>query len=116
VLIVEDNEQVREFACQLLEDLGYQTDLARNAQEALALLEDEGRGPIDILFSDVVMPGMGGVELGGLVRERWPSVAVVLTSGYSHVLASDARHGFPVLHKPYAVEDLSRILRTAVAR
>jgi CheY-like chemotaxis protein len=113
---VEDNEQVREFACQLLEDLGYETREARSAPEALALLDDGLGGQIDILFSDVVMPGMGGVELGGLVRERWPSVAVVLTSGYSHVLASDARHGFPILHKPYAVEDLSRILRTAAAR
>ena len=48
------------------------------------------------------------------MRERWPGLPVVLTSGYSHVLASDARHGFPVLHKPYSVEELARVLREAL--
>jgi CheY-like chemotaxis protein len=69
---------------------------------------------VPVVFSDVVMPGMDGVELGRRLRERWPDLPVVLTSGYSHVLAEDARHGFPLLHKPYSVEDLSRVLRHAI--
>jgi PAS domain S-box-containing protein len=114
VLVVEDNAQVGEFAAQLLEDLGYRTVLAGNAAEALARLEADAHG-FDLVFSDVVMPGMGGVEFGQTVRRRWPSLPVVLTSGYSHVLAADARHGFPLLHKPYSVDGLSRVLRDTAA-
>ena len=110
VLVVEDNVDVGTFSTQLLRDLGYETTWASGADEALTLLaEDAGR--FDVVFSDVVMPGMNGVELGRIVRKRWPALPVVLTSGYSHVLAEDGRHGFDVLRKPYAVEDLSRILR-----
>jgi DNA-binding NtrC family response regulator len=65
----------------------------------------------DIVFSDVVMPGMSGLELGQEIRRRFPSLPVVLTSGYSHVLAEDGPSGFELLHKPYAAEELSRILR-----
>ncbi|PAX06790.1 hybrid sensor histidine kinase/response regulator [Sphingomonas lenta] len=112
VLVVEDNSAVGEFAAQLLEDLGYETVLAGNAGEALGMLEG-AEEPFDLVFSDVVMPGIDGVDFGRRVRERWPGLPVVLTSGYSHVLAQDARHGFPVLHKPYSVEELSRVLREA---
>jgi PAS domain S-box-containing protein len=113
VLVVEDNAAIGEFATQLLQDLGYRTELAANGAEALSRLEADPA--FDILFSDVVMPGMGGVELARVVEARWPGVRVVLTSGYSHVLATDAHHGFPLLHKPYSVEELSHILRQATA-
>jgi len=113
VLVVEDNAAIGEFATQLLQDLGYRTELATNGVEALARLE--AGTPFDIVFSDVVMPGMGGVELARIINDRWPDMRVVLTSGYSHVLATDAHHGFPLLHKPYSVEELSHILRQAVA-
>jgi PAS domain S-box-containing protein len=113
VLVVEDNAAIGEFATQLLQDLGYRTELATNAVEALARLE--APTPFDIVFSDVVMPGIGGVELARIIKGRWPDVQVVLTSGYSHVLATDSHHGFPLLHKPYSVEELSHILRQAAA-
>ena len=115
VLVVEDNVEVGEFATQLLEDLGYRTTLAPNAAAALDLLE-AGRAEFDVVFSDVVMPGVGGVELGRRIRVRWPELPVVLTSGYSHVLAEDARHGFDLLRKPYSVEELSGALRRGMAR
>ncbi|MDG2535466.1 ATP-binding protein [Sphingomonas sp. HITSZ_GF] len=110
ILIVEDNDQVGEFAAQLLGDLGFTTRRAANAREAIAVLERE-HADIDIVFSDVIMPGIDGVELGRQIRARWPDLAVVLTSGYSHVLADDTRHGFALLHKPYSVDELSRMLR-----
>jgi len=65
------------------------------------------------VFSDVIMPGGNGVELGKTVRERWPDLTIILTSGYSHVLADDAQHGFTLLQKPYSVDELSRVLRDA---
>ena len=72
----------------------------------------ERRGArFDVVFSDVVMPGMSGIELGQEVRRRYPGLPVVLTSGYSHVLAEEGRHGFELLQKPYAAEEVSRVLR-----
>lgn len=78
-----------------------------------ALAKDAGR--FDVVFSDVVMPGMNGVELAQEIRTRYPDLSVVLTSGYSHVLAQNGTDGFELLQKPYSVEKLSRVLRKAAA-
>lgn len=110
---MEDNEDVGKFATAALEELGYETVLATGAQAALAALES-GQGRFHVVFSDVVMPGMSGVELGKEVRRLYPDVSVILTSGYSHVLAQNGRHGFELLHKPYSIEQLSRVLRKAI--
>ena len=114
VLVVEDNEQVGEFATSALEELGYNTVLATDAKAALERLSD-GASAFQVVFSDVVMPGMSGLELGEEIRRQGIDVAVVLTSGYSHVLAQNGTHGFELLHKPYSVEQLSRVLHKAVA-
>ena len=114
VLVVEDNEAVGGFATELLADLGYHTRWVGNAAAALALLEHDHLG-FDVVFSDIVMPGMGGIELAQAIRDRYPGLPVVLTSGYSNVLAQEGRHGFELLQKPYSVETLSRIIRKAVA-
>jgi PAS domain S-box-containing protein len=114
VLLVEDNEQVGAFATQALRELGYDSVHATDAERALAELERD-RTRFHIVFSDVVMPGMNGIELGHEVRRRFPGVPVVLTSGYSQVLALNGSHGFELLHKPYSVEQLSRVLRAASA-
>lgn len=113
ILLVEDNPQIGEFVEQLLGDLGYETRLASRAEEALGILED-GADTIDLVFSDVVMPGMNGVELGKIIGQRWPRLPVVLTSGYSSVLAEDHSHGFTLLHKPYSAEALTRTIREAL--
>jgi PAS domain S-box-containing protein len=113
VLVVEDNAQVGEFSSQLLLDLGYETVLAPNAEEALQLVENEPRR-FDIIFSDVVMPGIDGVALGHKIRQRFPHMPFVLTSGYSQVLTGESQHGFELLQKPFSVEDLSRVLRRAL--
>ena len=113
VLLVEDNEQVGAFASQALQELGYDSVLAPDADRALAELE-RARERFHIVFSDVVMPGRSGVELAKEVRRRFADIPVVLTSGYSHVLAHSGSHGFELLHKPYSVEQLSRVLRKAL--
>ncbi|HKG76962.1 MAG TPA: PAS domain-containing protein [Beijerinckiaceae bacterium] len=114
VLVVEDNMEVGRFSTQILQDLGYETTWAANADEALTLLANVNG--FDAVFSDVIMPGMGGVELGEEIRRRYPGLPVVLTSGYSHVLAEEGRHGFELLQKPYAAEELSRVLRQATRK
>ncbi|WP_276315589.1 hybrid sensor histidine kinase/response regulator [Salinarimonas soli] len=110
VLVVEDNVEVGRFSTQLLQDLGYETTWAANADEALGILRG-GPESFDVVFTDVVMPGMSGVEMGHEIRRRYPDIPVVLTTGYSHVLAEEGPQGFEILRKPYAVEELSRILR-----
>ncbi len=114
ILVVEDDAEVGEFSMQLLQDMGYLTVLARNAEEALRLL-DEDPQRFDIVLSDIVMPGGDGVALGKEIRRRAPDLPFVLNSGYSHVLADDGSHGFDLLHKPYSAEELSRVLRRAMA-
>ena len=112
MLVVEDNPEVGTFTTQSLAELGYVTVWAADAKEALAELAADATR-FDIVFSDVVMPGMNGIELGKAIRERYPTLPVVLTSGYSNVLAQDGTHGFELLHKPYSVDQLSRVLRKA---
>ena len=70
----------------------------------------------DVVFSDVIMPGMGGIELAKFIRRDHSGLPVVLTSGYSHVLAQNGTSGFELLGKPYSIEELSRVLRRAAAR
>ena len=113
VLVVEDNDDVGQFSTELLEDLGYVPRRVANASAALAIL-GENEFAVDLVFSDVIMPGMNGVELAGIIRERYPGLPVVLTSGYSNVLAENAHRGFELIQKPYSVESLSRILRKAI--
>ncbi|TWB55968.1 PAS/PAC sensor hybrid histidine kinase [Bradyrhizobium sacchari] len=113
VLLVEDNDDVGQFSTELLEDLGYVVRRVANANAALAIL-GENEFAVDLVFSDVIMPGMNGVELAGIIRERYPGLPVVLTSGYSNVLAENAHRGFELIQKPYSVESLSRILRKAI--
>jgi PAS domain S-box-containing protein len=113
VLVVEDNVEVGRFATQILEDLGYRTTWAANAEEALEQRGADGAG-FDAGFSDVGMPGMGGIELAKILQRRMPILPVLLTSGYSHVLAQDGLHGFDLLHKPYSADQLGRILGKVV--
>ncbi|MFC6791248.1 PAS domain S-box protein [Methylobacterium komagatae] len=113
VLVVEDNVEVGAFATQALGELGYHAVWVKDAQAALAEIEASGQR-LEVVFSDVVMPGMNGVDLAREIRRRWPYLPVVLTSGYSHVLASEGTDGFPLLGKPYSVADLSRALRKAL--
>ncbi|KMO41486.1 PAS domain-containing protein [Methylobacterium aquaticum] len=115
ILVVEDNVEVGRFATQTLDDLGYRTALAVNAEDALDKLGADGGG-YDAVFSDVVMPGMGGVALAKELRNRFPGLPVLLASGYSHVLAQDGVEGFELLHKPYSAEQLARILRHLTTR
>ena len=115
VLVVEDNEEVGRFCTHVLDDLGYRTVWANNAEEALRHL-DQDAARFSAVFSDVVMPGMGGIEFGSLLNARYPRLPVILTSGYSDVLAQDGSHGFELLHKPYSAEQLAEALHHATQR
>ena len=110
VLVVEDNAEVGQFATDALADLGYTTRLVGSAAHALEELA-AGADRFDVVFTDVVMPGMTGIELAQEIRGRHADMPVVLTSGYSHVLSEHGSYGFELLQKPYSVEQLSRVLQ-----
>jgi CheY-like chemotaxis protein len=103
------------LATEMLTDLGYQPTWVPNAAAALSMLAQEEHR-FDLVFSDVVMPGMNGIDFAHAVRDRCPGLPVVLASGYSHVLADEGSHGFELVQKPYSVEALSRVLHRAIAR
>jgi two-component system NtrC family sensor kinase len=115
VLVVEDNAEVGQFANDALADLGYSTHLVGSAVHALEeLAVDADR--FDVVFTDVVMPGMTGLELAQEIRRSHADLPVVLTSGYSHLLSEQGSHGFELLQKPYSVEQLSRVLHRVGGR
>ena len=87
ILVVEDNDDVGVFATAALRDLGYDSVFAADAQAALAVLETDATR-FNVVFSDVVMPGMSGIQLAQEVRRLYPSLPIILTSGYSHSACS----------------------------
>ncbi|MDU6141398.1 ATP-binding protein, partial [Bradyrhizobium sp.] len=113
VLVVEDNIDVGRSATEALAELGYLTTLVDNARDALEELIDGG-SRFDVVFTDVVMPGMTGLELAEEIRRLELNIPIVLASGYSHVLAQQGTNGFELLRKPYSIEELSRVLHKVV--
>jgi PAS domain S-box-containing protein len=112
ILLVEDNEGVGQFAAGLLEELGQEVTWASDGQAALEILKSRAVD-FDVVFTDVVMPGISGIELGHQVNARWPHMEVILTSGYSHVIVEEGTHGFPLLKKPYSADGLLSVLGQA---
>jgi PAS domain S-box-containing protein len=112
ILVVEDNATVRKSVVTQLQQLGYRTIEAADGQEAMAILELDPR--IDLLFSDVVIPGgMSGRQLAATTRRKRPDVKILLTSGFPDK-ATDARSGErteAMLSKPYRQQELARKLR-----
>ncbi|UGA43264.1 ATP-binding protein [Bradyrhizobium quebecense] len=112
VLIVEDNAEVGKFAADTLTQLGCTCVLVENATHALEeLAVDPGR--FDLVFTDVVMPGMSGIELAEEIRRQRLDLPIVLASGYSQVLSQQGSGGFELLQKPYSTEQLARVLHKA---
>lgn len=117
VLVVEDNPKVRRLSVDRLRSLGFLVHEAENGDKAYAMLSDGIRA--DVLFSDLVMPGtLSGYDLAERARARFPSLKILLTSGYaSDVVTSRMTNGrnFDILHKPYRLSDLVQRLQTLLA-
>jgi PAS domain S-box-containing protein len=110
ILVVEDDADVRDVSVEILRGLGYGTLVARDGKEALELLRRPGR--IDLLFTDLVMPGgISGVALARQAQEMRPGLPVLLTTGYAGQEAAAADE-FPTIPKPFRSAELGR----AVAR
>jgi signal transduction histidine kinase/CheY-like chemotaxis protein len=113
VLVVEDDEDVRSFAVELLQDIGYTTIEADCGPAALRLIESGV--VVDVVFSDVRMPdGMSGLQLAQEIRRRLPETPVVLTSGLA--TPSEAGGNLPILRKPFRRDDILRAIEAALKR
>ncbi len=110
VLLVEDNAEVAQFAFEMLRELGYQVTLAGDGYAALAEIDAVG-GAYDVVFSDVEMPGMSGIELASRISVQYANLPVILTSGYSHNLGGVAGVEYVFLQKPYTVEQINSVLQ-----
>jgi PAS domain S-box-containing protein len=111
VLLVEDNPEVANATAALIEQLGYRVRWVPDAPSALIEIEKDD---IDIVFSDIVMPGkMNGMDLAKRIRAQHPRLPILLVTGYS---ASAKSSEFPVLRKPYQLHELSRELENLIAQ
>ena len=114
VLIVEDDFLVRQSAVFLLKEAGFDTLEAGSADEAVPLLE--ARSDIKVVFTDINMPGsMDGLELAQAIRHRWPTVELVLTSGYARVRDDDMPERGLFLGKPYEPTELVGMVRSLIS-
>ncbi|MFL6305095.1 MAG: ATP-binding protein [Candidatus Sulfotelmatobacter sp.] len=116
ILIVEDNNELRELATQLVEGLGYSACSASTGAEAIAVLAHDPK--IDILFTDVLMPGgMNGFELAVEVRRARPEIAILVTSGFPGTLLPSAQQhgGLEMIPKPFTQAELAAALAKVCA-
>ncbi|HIM07755.1 MAG TPA: response regulator, partial [Gammaproteobacteria bacterium] len=118
ILVVEDEPRVRRVTLRDLKKLGYKTLEAENAAMAVSIIES--REDIDLLFSDVLMPGeIDGHMLGVWTEENHPKIKVILTSGFSKGKTDankDQAHLFPLLRKPYTIDKLAKLIRTTLLK
>ena len=112
VLLVEDHPDVSAVGSDYVEQCGFKVVCAASAEVAVDILNQ--RSDIDLVFSDIVMPGMSGLELGRLIREHHPETPVILASGYSDRAAMAVEEGFTLLQKPYSLEALRKSLADAM--
>jgi PAS domain S-box-containing protein len=116
ILLVEDEPQIRALAAETLRPLGYDVLAAGDGASALSLVP-EGAEPVQMLITDVMMPGMSGSELAALLRKRFPGLRVLFVSGYSggRLPADGAGSDAEFLAKPFLPEQLSERVRTMLA-
>jgi CheY-like chemotaxis protein len=110
VLVVDDDPDVRQYATSVLDEAGYRVLAAADGESALAVLERDSS--IDVLFTDVVMPGMNGFELARAATAQRPDLKVLFASGYATDLTPAGR----LLKKPYRPLQLTREIETLLPR
>lgn len=117
VLVVEDNEDVRAYSSMSLKELGYEVVEASDAESALQVAERLSR--IDLLFTDVILPGKNGRQLADEMRQRWPKLRVLYTTGYSrNAIVHHGRldPGVDLINKPFTFDELAARVRDVLDR
>jgi signal transduction histidine kinase len=113
ILVVEDDPSVRELVREVLTPLGYTVLASAGGDDALRMSDSHG-GPVDLLLTDVVMPGMNGKQLAEVLRIKRPGIKVLFMSGYAHNALSTQgmlEPGIAMIHKPFRTVALARQVR-----
>ena len=114
VLVVEDEFLIREYAVEIINEAGFEAIEAANADEAIEILES--RGDIRIVFTDINMPGsIDGLRLAHAVRDRWPPIKLIVTSGHMTLPESALPKGGRFFSKPYQTSEIARTLQEFAA-
>jgi CheY-like chemotaxis protein len=114
ILVVEDELLIRLNAVEMIAEAGFEVVEAASADEAIAILE--GRLDIAVVFTDIQMPGsMDGLKLAAAVRDRWPPIVIVATSGRVKLGPGDLPEGGRFLAKPYSPAEITKMLREVIA-
>lgn len=116
ILVVDDDEMLREFILTCLGEFGYRLSAAKDGADALLTLRAsaEENVPVELVLTDIVMPGMDGRVLGGKIREEFPDVKVIYMTGYSNDVFHDGPAGEIILQKPFGIDDILRKAREAL--
>jgi two-component system, cell cycle sensor histidine kinase and response regulator CckA len=113
VLVVDDEQGLRDLVCRTLQAEGFSTLEAAHGAEALALIESAST-PVDLVVTDVVMPGMDGRELGRRLAQRWPDLPILYISAYDVndiFRRGSPRNSAPFLQKPFPLDGLVTVVR-----
>src|SRR3954470_3110925 len=113
VLVVEDETLIRMDAVEAIEAAGFDVIEAASADQAIAILEQ--RSDIRLIFTDVHMPGsMDGLKLAHFVKDRWPPIKIVATSGHARIADSELPEGARFMPKPYSAAEITATLRELI--
>lgn len=114
VLLVEDEDTVRNVVARLLKKLGYHVSSAADAEEAIALFE--GGAEFDLVVTDIVMPGLSGVEMAAILKDRLPDLRFLFISGYTsrELGTTPQAPPEPFLPKPFTMQELAEEVRSAL--
>jgi two-component system cell cycle sensor histidine kinase/response regulator CckA len=118
VLVVDDEQGLRDLVCRSLRAEGFTTLEAAHGAEALQVLETAPE-PVDLVVTDVVMPGMDGRELGRRLSQRWPDLPILYISAYEVndiFRRGSPRQSAPFLQKPFEMDGLITVIRGLIER
>jgi len=110
ILVVEDEPALADLATELFGQWQYEIRVVRRASTALTLLRQGEK--VDLVFADILMAeGMNGLQLAEIIKGEFPDMPILLTSGHSDIAADAAAKGFPVIRKPYRMEEVGMWLQ-----
>ena len=118
ILVVEDDEHVRQVAVSLLTEMGNKVIASKDGSSAMEELEKNSTD-VDLVFTDLIMPGMSGVDLARLVRIRYPEINVLMTSSYTDKIIAKREidgSGFPLVRKPYKKTELAEAIQSVLTQ
>lgn len=108
VLVVEDEPLIRMVVCEMIEELGYTPLEAASGEDAISIFENGGR--VDVMVTDLGLPGLSGEQLARQVRWRWPQIAIVFATGRNEAPSLDDPSHTAMLGKPFTQEALGDVL------